>query len=92
MRPELERLRYLEQHLLGQLPASAPAWAVQVLLDPELAADAAAQRQLYQGLRLAGRRQLRQELKAIHQQLYGRRRRGWVHAILARLHALLPGR
>lgn len=93
MRPELERLHFIEQYLLhGQLPAGAPDWAVQVLLDGELAADAAVQSQLYEGLRLAGRRQLRQELQGIHHHLYGTPPlppdRGWLH----RLRALLPGR
>ena len=93
MRPELKRLRYIEHYLLhGRLPEGAPEWAVQMLLDGELAADAAVQAQLYEGLRVAGRQQLRQELQAIHQHLYGTPPlppgRGWLH----RLRALLPGR
>ncbi|MBF9223488.1 hypothetical protein [Hymenobacter ruricola] len=72
MRPELERLRLIEQQLQGG-PAALPAdeWNLRLLLDGELQADAAAQQQLYQGLRLAGRRQLRQELVEIHTRLYG---------------------
>jgi hypothetical protein len=72
MRPELERLAYIEAYLLRPqpLPADAAAWATQRLLDPELAADAEAQQQLYAGLQLAGRQQLRRELSAIHHRLY----------------------
>ncbi len=74
MRPELERLRLIEQQLLPG-PATLPAadWQLHLLLDGELAADAETQQQLYQGLRLAGRRQLRQELRQIHARLYGGR-------------------
>jgi hypothetical protein len=72
MRPELERLRLIEQQLLHG-PAALPAedWNLRLLLDGELAADTRAQQQLYRGLRLAGRHQLRQELTAIHSRLYG---------------------
>jgi hypothetical protein len=72
MRPELERLRLIEQQLLNG-PAALPAedWNVRQLIDGELAADTDAQRQLYHGLRLAGRQQLRQELRQIHARLYG---------------------
>ena len=71
MRPELERLQLIEQQLLNT-PAALPAkdWNVRLLLDGELAMDADAQRQLYHGLRLAGRQQLRQELRLIHERLH----------------------
>lgn len=71
MRPELERLHLIEQQLLNT-PAALPAedWHLRQLLDGELAADAAVQQQLYHGLRLAGRQQLRQELRQIHARLY----------------------
>lgn len=74
MRPELERLHLIEQQLLNT-PAALPAedWQLRQLFDSELAVDAEAQRQLYHGLRLAGRQQLRQELRQIHERLYG----GW---------------
>ena len=49
---------------------------MQQLVDAELAADVDAQRLLYQGIRLAGRRQLRRELASIHQRLY-RPRYAW---------------
>ena len=67
MRPELEHLRRLEQHLLG---GPAPA-------GPAPAADTEAQRRAYQALHLAGQRQLRRELAAIHQALYGPRAGRW---------------
>lgn len=76
MRPELERLHRIEQHLLGRCPA--PDWQLQQLSDTDLAADTELQRQLYQGVYQAGQQQLRQELNQIHQQLY--RRRGWLQA------------
>jgi hypothetical protein len=71
MRPELERLFLIEQQLL-QSPAALPAaeWRLHLLLDSDLEADAAAQQQLYAGLRAAGRRQLRRELAGIHAALY----------------------
>ena len=71
MRPELERLRLIEQQLLHGPALPAEDWQLCLLLDGELAADTAAQQQLYQGLRLAGRRQLRRELVDIHTRLYG---------------------
>lgn len=71
MRPELERLQLIEQQLLNG-PAALPAedWHLRQLFDGELAADTQMQRQLYHGLRLAGRQQLRQELRQIHERLH----------------------
>ena len=79
MRPELERLQLIEQQLRGG-PAALPAaeWHLRQLLDGDLAADAEAQRQLYHGLRLAGRQQLRRELKCIQAHLYAPRATGWL--------------
>lgn len=88
MRPELERLLRIERQLRG--PASAD-WPLQLLLDPELAADAEAQRQLYHGLHLAGQRMLRDELRVIHQQLYGGPG-GWTRALVGGLRTLLSRR
>lgn len=78
MRPELERLHLIEQQLL-QTPAALPAdeWRLRQLFDGELTLDTAAQQQLYHGLRRAGRRQLRQELRLIHAHLYAARPDGW---------------
>ena len=80
MRPELERLYLIEQQLLNT-PAALPAgdWHLHQLLDGELAADTAAQQQLYHGLRQAGRQQLRQELRTIHARLHDGWR-GWLRS------------
>lgn len=79
MRPDLERLAFIERQLSsgpGALPAAD--WHLRCLLDGDLPADAAAQQQLYHGLRLAGQRQLRAELRAIHARLYGAGWRRWL--------------
>ncbi len=90
MRPELERLHLIEQHLLGPTaPADVVGWEARLLLDPTLRADADAQRRLYAGIRAAGRRQLRQELTGIHQRLFGGQRRGRPASLGTRLRALL---
>lgn len=73
MRPELERLRRIEQHLLDPAATADLRGG-----DPALPADADAQRRAYQALYLAGQRQLRQELAAIHQRLYGPGTGRWV--------------
>ena len=79
MRPELERLHLIEQQLLqGSAALPAEEWHLRQLLDGELAADAEAQQQLYYGLRLAGRQQLRRELRLLHAQLYAPRATGWL--------------
>ena len=86
MRPELERLQQIEQHLLRQPSAEQLAeWRVQELLDADLGADTDLQRQLYAGLYVAGRQQLRRELGTIHQQLYGTQRQGRVAQFMASL-------
>ncbi|AYA36041.1 hypothetical protein D3Y59_02585 [Hymenobacter oligotrophus] len=91
MRPELARLARIEQQLLGAPAATSPAeWQQLLILDADLAADAQAQAQLYAGIALAGRRQLRHELDAIHAQLYGPVAAGWLRHTAARLRQLLP--
>lgn len=89
MRPELERLLRIEQQLLNG-PAAQPAaeWQLQLLLDPDLQADAMAQQRLYAGLRVAGRRQLRGELAAIHARLYGPPPGAWPRRVAAWLRGL----
>lgn len=83
MRPDLDRLHLIEQQLLnGPAALSAAEWHLRQLLDSDLAADAEAQRQLYHGLRLAGRQQLRRELRLLHERLYAPRMtnwRAWLH-------------
>jgi len=79
MRPELERLHLIEQHLRHGPVAD---WPLRQLLDDELAADAATQQQLYRALRAAGRLRLRHELRAIHARLYGPAHGwGWLRAL-----------
>jgi hypothetical protein len=90
MRPELERLLRIEQQLLSSPAAlSAAEWQLQLLLDPELQADAEAQQHLYAGLRAAGRLQLRGELAAIHTKLYGPPPGAWPHRIATWLRGIL---
>jgi hypothetical protein len=89
MRPELEQLQRLEQHLLGHpTPTEMAQWQAQLQLDPALAADVALQQHLYHGLFLAGRQQLKNELEEIHAQLY-RPRRAWLRTAVARLQQTL---
>jgi hypothetical protein len=94
MRPALERLQRIESLLLGQpTAAEAAEWQLQLLTDPELADDAAAQRQLYQVLREAGRKQLRQELNRIHARLERTsRRRTWLQAAADNVRRVLSRR
>lgn len=84
MRPELERLRRIEQHLLSG-PAAQPAaeWQLQLLFDPDLQTDTEVQQRLYAGLRVAGQRQLRRELAAIHARLYGPLLGAWPQRVAA---------
>lgn len=91
MRPALDRLQLIEHHLLGRpTPTEAAQWQLLLLTDPELAAAAATQQQLYQALHEAGRRQLRQELELIHSRFERQtRRRGWLHTATEHLRKLL---
>ena len=92
MRPELERLQRIELHLLGSpCPAQANEWAVQQLLDAELEVDTEAQQRVYQGIYVAGRRQLRRELEAIHEQLYQPRPGRWRQLTNGGLQAIRTG-
>ncbi|UOQ64665.1 hypothetical protein [Hymenobacter volaticus] len=92
MRPELKRLQQIEQHLLGDpQPGQAEEWALQQLLDADLEADTEAQRRVYQGLYVAGQRQLRRELEAIHERLYGPRPGRWSQLATAGLRAIRNG-
>ena len=54
MRPELERLQRIERHSRGEAPPEeGPEWNVQLLLDPDLRADAEAAAELCAHRRLA---------------------------------------
>ncbi|UOQ73104.1 hypothetical protein [Hymenobacter cellulosilyticus] len=91
MRPVLERLQLIEHHLLGcPTAAEAAQWQVQLLTDPDLAADAATQQQLYQALHEAGRQQLRRELELIHSRFERQtRRRSWLQTATEHLRRAL---
>ncbi|MDF7812004.1 hypothetical protein [Hymenobacter sp. YC55] len=92
MRPELKRLQQIEQHLLGvPQPGQAEEWALQQLLDADLETDTEAQRRVYQGLYVAGQRQLRRELEAIHERLYGPRPGRWRQLAAASLRVVCTG-
>jgi hypothetical protein len=72
MRPQLEEIRLLEDFLNGRLSESqCMEVEVRLLWDRNWQAALANQQTAYQALRLAGRQQLRRELKAIHAQLFG---------------------
>ncbi len=72
MRPQLEEIRLLEDFLNGRLPESQRIEVeVRLLWDRNWQAALASQQRAYQALQLAGRQQLRRELKAIHTQLFG---------------------
>jgi hypothetical protein len=92
MRPELERLQQIEQQLLAVSSPDAASWEVQLLLDSDLSADTETQRLLYQGIQLAGQKQLRRELALLHQRLYGPSRGSWMRTIGANLSAFLMRR
>jgi len=72
MRPQLEEIRLLEDFLNGRLPESQRMEVeVRLLWDRNWQNALANQQKAYQVLQLAGRQQLRRELKAIHTQLFG---------------------
>lgn len=72
MRPLLEEVQTLEAYLEGSLPEEQHLdLAVRLLWDRELQQKLAAQQLAYRVIRLAGRRQLRLELEAIHVRLFG---------------------
>jgi hypothetical protein len=92
MRPELKRLQRIEEFLLGRpQQGQADEWAIQQLLDTDLKEDTEAQRRLYQGLHVAGQRQLRRELELIHERLYGPRAGSWSQLARASIGAFQAG-
>ena len=79
MRPELERLRLIEDYLHQRLsPDQLADLQVRLLIEPDLYEELESQKQTYATLQAAGRRQLRGELEQIHQQLYGRKGYAWL--------------
>lgn len=72
MRPELEELKTLEAFLHGKLPGEQEQdIEIRLLWDQPWQQQVAAQQLAYKAVHDAGRNQLRQELQAIHQRLFG---------------------
>lgn len=71
MRPELEKIKILENFIKGNLPeAQAVDVQIRLLWDQSWQQALARQRLAYRALQAAGRQQLRLELKTIHNQLF----------------------
>jgi hypothetical protein len=72
MRPQLEIIQLLDNYLHQRLPeAERQAVEVRLLWDQDWQQQLAAQQLTYRALRLAGRKQLREELNTIHTRLFG---------------------
>jgi len=72
MRTSLNNIAQTEAHLLGrQHPADALLFDARLLLDDGLHADVSAQKQVYNLVQQYGREQLKQEIEAAHEQLFG---------------------
>ncbi len=72
MRPALEEIRLLEDFVSDKLSEQQRIDVeVRLLWDQNWQSTLKAQQLAYQALRLAGRQQLRRELRAIHAQLFG---------------------
>ncbi|WP_347160249.1 hypothetical protein [Pontibacter chitinilyticus] len=72
MRPELEEIQRVEAFLHGQLPEQEELdIEIRMLWDQPWKQQIAQQQLAYTAVREAGRLQLRQELQAIHQRLFG---------------------
>lgn len=72
MRPELEEIQLLENFLGGKLAGeNEQEVEIRLLWDREWQQKVAQQQLVYHAIREAGRQQLRHELQAIHQRLFG---------------------
>ncbi len=72
MRPALKQIKHLEAFLQGQLHEEEELDVeVRLLWDREWEQQVEQQRLSYAAIREAGRKQLRQELRGIHQRLFG---------------------
>jgi hypothetical protein len=72
MRPELEEIRLLESYLQGTLTEEQQLdIEIRLLWNEEWQHKLAAQQLAYQAIRYSGRKQLRDELDAIHTRLFG---------------------
>ncbi|MEK6477268.1 hypothetical protein WJR50_07030 [Catalinimonas sp. 4WD22] len=71
MRTSLNEIKAIEQHLLQeQQPEEALLFEARMMLDEGLKENVQWQQQAYQLVRAYGRKQLRAEIEAIHQQLF----------------------
>ena len=71
MRPELEEIKLLEGYIQGTLlEEQAIDTEIKLLWDLVYQKKVAAQQLAYKALQEAGRQQLRQELKSIHNRLF----------------------
>jgi hypothetical protein len=71
MRPQLEEVQLLENYLHHRLPhEQRQEVEIRLLWDREWQQNLFSQQQAYQVIRQEGRRQLRQELEAIHSRLF----------------------
>lgn len=71
MRTSLNNIAQIEARLLNkQQPADALLFDAKLLLDDTLQADVSAQQEVYSLIQQYGRRQLKLEIEAAHQQLF----------------------
>ena len=71
MRTSLNNIAQAEQHLLKKSHAgSSLLFEAKMLIDDELSSNVAAQRQVYSLVKRYGRKQLIDEIEAVHQQLF----------------------
>lgn len=71
MRTSLNKIAQIEAHLLNkENPADALLFEAKILLDNELQTQISAQQQVYGLVQQYGRKQLKQEINAVHQQLF----------------------
>jgi hypothetical protein len=71
MRTSLNNIAQTEAHLLNKLqPGDALLFDARLLLDTHLQTDVSAQKQVYTLVQQYGRRRLKQEIEAVHQQLF----------------------
>lgn len=71
MRTSLNNIALTERHLLKKsTPASALLFEAKMLINEDLQSDVAAQQQVYSLVKQYGRKQLKAEIEAVHQQLF----------------------
>lgn len=72
MRPQLEEIKLLETYLAGTLAEEQRIEVeIRLLWDQEWQSQLNHQELAYQAIRCAGRKQLKNELEAIHARLFG---------------------